>query len=223
MLCDLSSQRQVRGLATALVEKHRALHVLVHNAGLILGDRRLTEDGIESTFAINHLAPFLLTSLLLESLEAAAPSRVVTVASEAHRGAGMAFDDLSAERGYSSWRAYAQSKLANILFTRELARRLEGSGVSATCVHPGVVRTGFAREGSPLLRFWFKAVGLFLLSPERGADTALWLATTPERAISSGGYYIRRTLTQPSRAARDPESARRLWEVSAALCGVETS
>ena len=131
-LCDLASQRQVRELAAAMVGRYPVLHVLVHNAGLILGSRVLTEDGLETTFAVNHLAPFLLTELLREPLEAAGSARVVTVASEAHRGAEIDLDDPSAERGYSSWRAYAQSKLANILFTRELARRTQGSGIVAS-------------------------------------------------------------------------------------------
>jgi NAD(P)-dependent dehydrogenase (short-subunit alcohol dehydrogenase family) len=219
-LCDLASQRQVRELAAEMVGRHPVLHVLVHNAGLILGSRVLTEDGIETTFAVNHLAPFLLTGLLREPLEAAGSARVVTVASEAHRGAEIDLDDPSAERGYSSWRAYAQSKLANILFTRELARRTQGSGIVASCLHPGVVRSGFGRQGSVLVRAWFKIVGPLLLSAEKGADTAVWLASSPEAAAAGGGYYIRRRPARPSRAARDAESARRLWRLSERLTGL---
>lgn len=219
-LCDLASQRQVRELAAAMVGRHPVLHVLVHNAGLILGSRVLTEDGLETTFAVNHLAPFLLTELLREPLEAAGSARVVTVASEAHRGAEIDLDDPSAERGYSSWRAYAQSKLANILFTRELARRTQGSGIVASCLHPGVVRSGFGRQGSLLVRAWFKIVGPLLLSAEKGADTAVWLASSPEAEAAGGGYYIRRRPARPSRAARDAESARRLWRLSERLTGL---
>ncbi|HSO23530.1 MAG TPA: SDR family oxidoreductase [Chondromyces sp.] len=219
-LCDLASQRQVRELAAAMVGRYPVLHVLVHNAGLILGSRVLTEDGLETTFAVNHLAPFLLTELLREPLEAAGSARVVTVASEAHRGAEIDLDDPSAERGYSSWRAYAQSKLANILFTRELARRTQGSGIVASCLHPGVVRSGFGRQGSLLVRAWFKIVGPLLLSAEKGADTAVWLASSPEAEAAGGGYYIRRSPARPSRAARDAESARRLWGLSERLTGL---
>ena len=221
LLCDLSSQRQVRKLADEILDRCGELHVLVNNAGLTLGERKLTEDGIETTFAVNHLAPFLLTELLLERLVASAPARVVTVASDAHRGSKIDFDDPSGELKFSSWGAYGQSKLANILFTSELAQRLEETGVTATCLHPGVVRTGFGRQGPAFIRFFFKAVSLFLLTPERGADTAIWLASSPEVDGTSGGYYEKRRIATPSRAARDPESARRLWRLSERLTGLQ--
>jgi NAD(P)-dependent dehydrogenase (short-subunit alcohol dehydrogenase family) len=214
VLCDLASQRQVRGLAATILDRCDRLDVLINNAGLTLGERIVTEDGIETTFAVNHVAPFLLTALLRERLEASSPSRIVTVASDAHRGAKIDFDDPFGERGYSGWRAYAQSKLANILFTRELARRLRGTGVSATCLHPGVVRTGFGRRGPAFIRFGTRIAGVFLLSPKKGADTAIWLASSPDVGGASGGYYEKRRLTNPSRAARDPETARRLWHLS---------
>lgn len=220
VLCNLSSQRQVRELASTLLRRCDRIHVLVNNAGLTLGDYLLTEDGIETTFAVNHLAPFLLTNLLLERLQASAPARVVTVASDAHRGNVIDFEDVSANRGYSSWKAYGASKLANILFTSELARRLEGTGVTATCLHPGVVRTGFGRRGPSLIRWWFKLAGTFLLSPAEGADTAVWLASAPEVEGASGGYYAKRRLRQPSKAARDAESAARLWDLSRRLTGL---
>lgn len=220
LLCDLGSQRQVRELAAEVLERCEHLDVLVNNAGLTLGELILTEDGIESTFAVNHLAPFLLTALLRERLEASAPTRVVTVASDAHKGGKIDFDDLSGQRAFSGWRAYCQSKLANILFTRELARRLDGSGVTATCLHPGVVRSGFARKGPAFIRAYFKVAGLFLLTPKRGADTAVWLATSPEVEGASGGYYVKRRLTEPSRAAHSSETAARLWGVSERLTGL---
>lgn len=222
LLCDLSSQQQIRGLAATLLERYGSINVLVNNAGLTLGDHLLTEDGIETTFAVNHLAPFLLTNLLLDRLQESAPARVVTVASDAHRGNVIDFEDVSATGGYSSWRAYGASKLANILFTGELARRLDGSGVTATCLHPGVVRTGFGRRGPSFIRLWFKLAGSFLLTPEKGADTAVWLAASPEVEGQSGGYYEKRLLSQPSQAARDPESAARLWQLSLALTGLKT-
>ncbi len=221
LLCDLSSQRQVRGLADEVLERCGELHVLVNNAGLTLGERTLTEDGIEATFAINHLAPFLLTEFLRERLVASAPARVVTVASDAHRGSKIDFEDPSGERKFSSWGAYGQSKLANILFTSELARRLDGTDVTATCLHPGVVRTGFGRQGPAFVRAFLMVAGVFLLTPERGADTAIWLAASSEVDGASGGYYVKRRLAEPSRNARDPESARRLWRLSERLTGLQ--
>jgi NAD(P)-dependent dehydrogenase (short-subunit alcohol dehydrogenase family) len=221
LVCDLSSQRQVRSLAATLLERCDKIDVLVNNAGLTLGDYRLTEDGVETTFAVNHLAAFLLTNLLLERMKKSAPARVVTVASDAHRGNVIDFDNIPTTDAYSSWRAYGASKLANILFTRELARRLEGTGVTATCLHPGVVRSGFGRSGPVLIRLWFKLAGVFLLSPEQGADTAIWLASSADVEGHSGGYYEKRRLIQPSRAARNPETASRLWRVSQDLTGLQ--
>jgi NAD(P)-dependent dehydrogenase (short-subunit alcohol dehydrogenase family) len=220
VICDLASQRQVRELAATVLDRCDRLDVLVNNAGLVLGTRTLTEDGIETTFAVNHLAPFLLTNLLLERLQAGAPSRIVTVASDAHRGAKIDFDDVGGAGAYSAWRAYSQSKLANILFTRELARRIRGSGVTANCLHPGVVRTGFGRRGPVSVRIGMRIIGFLLLSPKKGADTALWLATAPEVEGASGGYYEKRRLTKASRAARDPEAAKRLWRLSEELTGL---
>jgi NAD(P)-dependent dehydrogenase (short-subunit alcohol dehydrogenase family) len=221
LLCDLSSQRQVRELAAEVLDRCGELHVLVNNAGLTLGERILTEDEIETTFAVNHLAPFLLTELLRERLVASAPARVVTVASDAHRGSKIDFDDPSGGRKFSAWGAYGQSKLANILFTTELAQRLEGTGVTATCLHPGVVRTGFGRQGPAFIRFFLKVGGFFLLTPGRGADTGVWLASSSEVEGASGGYYAKRRMATLSRAASDPESARRLWRLSERLTGLQ--
>lgn len=221
LVYDLSSQRQIRELAAKVIDDDHRLDVLVHSAGLTLGKRILTEDGIETTFAVNHLAPFLLTNLLLKKLKESAPSRIVTVASDAHRGATIDIDDPNGEDGFSCWRAYGQSKLGNILFTRELARRLRGTGVTATCLHPGVVRSGFGRQGPGFIRIYFKIAGIFLLSPQEGADTALWLASSPEVEGASGGYYERRSLANPSPAARDPEAAKRLWRLSEEMTGLD--
>jgi len=220
LVCDLASQRQVRDLAATVVERCDRLDVLVNNAGLILAERTLTEDGIETTFAVNHLAPFLFTNLVRKLMEDSAPSRIVTVASGVHHAGKIDFDDPSGEHGYSAWQAYSQSKLANILFTRELARRFDGTGVTATCLHPGMVRTGFCRQGpdSFYFRNWFGR--LLLLSPAKGADTAIWLATAPEVAGESGGYYKKRQLLIPSKSARDPAIANRLWKLSEQLTGL---
>ncbi len=169
---------------------------------------------------MNHLAPFLLTNLLREKLVASAPARVVTVASAAHRAARLDLDDLQLTRHYNGWRAYANSKLANIAFTTELAARLAGSGVTANCLHPGSVSTGFGREGSTLLRLGLGLGRWLLLTPGQGADTVVYLASSPNVEGVTGGYFVKRMLRSPSQAARDPATARRLWEISAELTGL---
>src|SRR5579875_3448906 len=216
---DLASLAQVRDLAARLAGLPR-IDVLVNNAGLVLGTRQVTADGLEHTFALNHLAPFLLTSLLRPRLVASAPARVVTVASTAHRGARLDLADLQLERRYLPMLAYANSKLANILFTRELARRLAGTGVTANCLHPGTVRTNFGRTGSPALRLGLAIAGPFLRSAESGARTLVYLASSTEVAGRSGGYYVSCRPRTPSRAARDDDLARRLWRLSAELTGL---
>jgi NAD(P)-dependent dehydrogenase (short-subunit alcohol dehydrogenase family) len=218
-LADLSSLRDVRELAGRLSRLDR-LDVLINNAGLVLASRRVSADGFEYTFALNHLAPFLLTGLLREKLAASAPARVVTVSSAAHRAARLDLADLQLTGHFNGWRAYANSKLANILFTRELAIRLAGTGVTANCVHPGTVNTRFGRDGSSMLRFGLGIGRRFLLSAAQGADTVVYLASSPDVAGATGGYYVKRRLRAPSGAARDPETARRLWAISAELTGL---
>ena len=216
LAADLASQRQVRAAAAAFRERFDRLDVLINNAGVAgWGTRLVSEDGLELTFAVNHLAPFLLTELLLDRLKASAPARVVTVSSAAHKNVALDFDDLQGERRYSGFGAYSRSKLANILFTRELSRRLEGTGVTANCLHPGVVATGIFRN----IPRWMRAIltSPLVLSPEKGADTLLYLATAPEIAEVSGGYFVRRKPARTSRASQDAEAARRLWEASEAL------
>jgi retinol dehydrogenase 12 len=218
-IADLASLEQVRGLAERLAGLER-IDVLINNAGLVLRERRITQDGFEHVFALNHLAPFLLTSLLLPKLTASAPARVVTVTSDAHSAARLDLSDPNLERGWDSWRSYANSKLANILFTRELARRLDGTGVTANCAHPGVVRTGFGREAKPLLKLGITIARPFMLSPERGADTIVYLASSPDVADQTGGYYVKRQRREPSAAARDDAAARKLWEISEQMTGL---
>jgi NAD(P)-dependent dehydrogenase (short-subunit alcohol dehydrogenase family) len=218
-LADLSSLAQVRDLAARLGRLPR-IDVLVNNAGLIVARRTLTTDGFEHTLAVNHLAPFLLTSLLLPKLEASAPARIITVSSVVHRSAMLNLDDLMLSRRYLAMLAYANSKLANILFTRELARRLDGTGVTANCLHPGTIATKFGQTGNRWL-VWGLAVGRhFLRSPESAARTVVYLAASPNLADRTGGYYVGRRLRQPSRAARDVATARRLWDISARLTGL---
>jgi NAD(P)-dependent dehydrogenase (short-subunit alcohol dehydrogenase family) len=220
---DLSSQTEVRQLAAAVLGAYPRLDVLVNNAGGFWAHRRVTTDGLEHTFAVNHLAPFLLTNLLRPKLTASAPARVITVSSDAHTAARLDLDDPNLEHGWSSWRSYSNSKLANILFTRELARRLDGTGVTANCLHPGVVRTGFGRDARPLMRVGITIAKPFMLSPERGADTIVYLASSPDVAGKTGGYYVKRQLREPSAAARDDGLARRLWEISERLTGLPAS
>jgi len=216
LLADLSSQQQVRALASTVLERAPQLHVLVNNAGAIYTKRSLSVDGIEMTFAVDHLAYFLLTSLLVERLRASAPARIINVASDAHAHARIDFDDLQGERGYRAFRAYGRAKLANILFTVELARRLEGSGVTANCFHPGFVASGFNKNNGRFMAFGMTLARPFARSPEKGADTLVWLADSPEVSSQTGGYFADRKRKQPSEAARDTAAARRLWELSEA-------
>ena len=218
-IADLASMSQVRGLADRLGALER-IDVLVNNAGLMAGQRRVTADGFDEVFAVNHLAPFLLTNLLLGKLTAAGAARVITVTSDAHTAARLDLDDLQLEHGWQSWRAYANSKLANILFTRELARRLEGSAVTANCAHPGLVRTGFGREARLPMRVAVTLARPFMRSPRRGAATVVYLATSPQMAGATGGYYVKSQLREPSPAARDDAAARRLWQLSKELTGL---
>jgi len=219
-IADLARLDQVRALAGRLNQTLDRLDVLINNAGLVLNERRLTPDGYEYVFAVNHLAPFLLTNLLRPKLTASAPARVITVSSDAHTAARLDLDDPNLEHGWSSWRSYSNSKLANILFTRELARRLDGTGVTANCLHPGVVRTGFGRDARPLMRVGITIARPFMLSPERGADTIVYLASSPDVAAKTGGYYVKREPREPSAAARDDGLARGLWETSERLTGL---
>ena len=220
---DLLRQREVRALGARLLAAGPRVDVLVNNAGAVFAQRTLTEDGVERTFALNHLAYFLLTALLLPALRRAADergeARVVSVASDAHRRARLGLDDPGLERGYRGYLAYANSKLANVLFTYELARRLAGTGVAANCLHPGVVRTRFGRGGSPLVSAFFAVAGPFLISAERGARTSVHLAASPAVAGVTGQYFARRRPVRSSPASYDERAQRRLWEVSEGFTG----
>jgi NAD(P)-dependent dehydrogenase (short-subunit alcohol dehydrogenase family) len=220
VLADLSVQQQVRDLAQAVLDRYPGLHVLVNNAGAINRVRSLTVDGIETTFAVNHLAYFLLTNLLVDRLKADAPARIVNVASDAHNGAKIPFDDLNNERHYRGFKVYGQTKLANILFTYELARRLEGSGVTANCLHPGVIATGFGHNDGGLLSLGLRLATPFLKKPEQGAATSVYLASSPAVEGASGQYYVDRKPAKSSPASYDQEGARRLWKVSAEMTGL---
>ncbi len=220
MNADLSSQAAVRRLADEFLAQHDRLDVLINNAGGNFFRRRLTVDGLEMTFALNHLAYFLLTNLLLDTLKGSAPARIINVSSGAHRNAEIKFDDLMLERGYGFMKAYGQSKLANVLFTYELARRLAGTGVTANAVHPGWVATNIGRNNGVLARFFLRIIQGNAISPDEGAATSIYLATAPEMAGVTGKYYQDKKAIPSSTASYDEATARRLWEVSEKLVGL---
>jgi NAD(P)-dependent dehydrogenase (short-subunit alcohol dehydrogenase family) len=218
---DFGSLAEVRRLAAAITERAPRVDVLINNAGGFFGRRTLSKEGYEMTFAVNHLAPFLLTHLLLDTLKSTPQSRIVTTASGAHKGATLAFDDLQAAGKYSGFSCYGRSKLANILFTRALAKRLQGSGVTATCLHPGFVRTEIGRDiDRSLPRLIWGLMSRFARSPEKGAQTLVYLAASAQVQGASGGYYFDCRQLAPSPAAQDDGVAERLWEVSAGMVGM---
>jgi NAD(P)-dependent dehydrogenase (short-subunit alcohol dehydrogenase family) len=217
VLADLTTLAGMAAAADGVLAKTRRIDVLANNAGAIFQSRELTSDGLEKTFAVNHMSYFVLTQRLRGALTSDA--RIVSTASVAHTAGRLDLDDLSLERGYSVFGAYGRSKLCNILFTRELARRLAATGITANCFHPGGVNTGFGDNMHGLAKAAFGLVKRFMLTPEQGADTLVWLASSAEAEGLSGGYYVKRKLTQPSLAARDDVLGARLWDVSERLAG----
>jgi NAD(P)-dependent dehydrogenase (short-subunit alcohol dehydrogenase family) len=211
---DLSRLSEMKRLGDEIAKAEPRIDALINNAGAMFAGRHVTEDGLELTFALNHMAYFVVTERLLPSLKAAAPSRIVSTASGAHRGQQLDFADLQAARSYSGMRVYGRSKLANILFTRELARRIAGSGVTANCLHPGFVATRFGSGNNLLVRIGMRIAMLGAIKVEDGAETIVYLASSPEVASSSGGYFYRSRPATPSQAARDDAAARRLWDES---------
>lgn len=220
---DLGSQKQVRAAAAEFMATGRPLHVLVNNAGLGNSKRLLTEDGIEMVFAINHLAYFLLTMLLLDRIKQSAPARIVNVASEAHRLGTINFDDLGGERRYSTFGSYGQSKLANIMFTYELARRLAGTGVTVNCLHPGGIASGLWTNNGWFAQFLMQAGKLFLKTPEQGAQTTIYLASSDAVEGVSGKYFANCKEKTSNKESYDMNGARRLWEISEKMTGISSS
>ncbi len=214
---DLSTLAGIRQAAAAFKGSHTHLHMLVNNAGALFIHRRLTVDGYEMTFALNHLNYFLLTDLLLDLLKDSAPARIVNVASGSHLGASLDFDNLQGEKHFHGMQAYGQSKLANILFTYELARRLDGTGVTVNALHPGSVATGFARNNGFFYNYGTKFAGLFLRKPEEGAQTSLYLASSPEVEGVTGKYFFDCQPVDSSPLSHDQALAEKLWQVSLAL------
>ena len=218
---DLSSVADTKRLAAEIAMAEPRVDVLINNAGALFNTRRVTADGLELTFATNHLAYAVLTHGLRACLVAGAPSRVINTASDAHRGATLAFDDLQSARGYSGLKVYGRSKLCNILYTRELARRWAGTGVTANSLHPGFVATRFGDQSGGLLSYVVRAAKLVAgISPAKGAETLVYLASSPEVATISGGYFYKCKLAQPTREAQDDAAARRLWSETERLAGI---
>ena len=219
LLCDLSSHEQIRKFVSEFKQKYQNLHVLINNAGVMASKRKLSVDGFEMNFAVNHLAPFLLTNLLLDVLKKSTPSRIVNVSSGAHRMAKIDFDDLQSEnKKHRLMRVYGVSKLAFMLFSYELSRILDGTGVTVNTLHPGVVNTNLGRDMSKFGRGFGK---LFFKNPEKGAETSIYLASSPEVEGITGKYYIKKEQKESSKESYNEEYAKRLWEISATLTKLE--
>jgi NAD(P)-dependent dehydrogenase (short-subunit alcohol dehydrogenase family) len=223
LLCaDFNSLESVRKLAEDYMKNYDKLHVLINNAGLVSLQRKLTQDGNETTFQVNYLAPFLLTNLLLDELKTSAPSRIVNVSSVAHYSGQLDFNDLTMEKGYGVMRAYSESKLALVFFTRELARQLKGSGVTAYSLHPGAVGTNIWSRPAGSFGFIMKIPKLFMRTPKKGAETIVYLATEPGIENHSGEYFDDKRMRKSSEDSYDEEKAHRLWEISMKICGLES-
>ena len=220
---DLSRISEMKRVAAEIAAAEPRIDVLINNAGAMFGSRQLTEDGLERTFALNHVSYFVLTNGLRERLIASAPSRVVNTASDAHERAKLDFDDLQSARGYRGFKIYGRSKLCNILFTRELARRLAGTGVTANCLHPGFVATRFGDQSGGWFSVVVRIAKHFALSPEQGAETLVYLASSPDVAGVTGQYFCKCAIATPSKEARDDAKARQLWVETAKLAGVESN
>ena len=214
---DLSRLSEMNRVAGEIAALQPRIDVLINNAGAMFQERGVTEDGLERTFALNHMSYFVLTNRLKDRLVAAGPARIVNTASGAHQGQSLDFADLQSERNYRGLRVYGRSKLANILFTRELARRLTGTGLTVNCLHPGFVATRIGENNNLIFRVGLAIAKRFALSPEKGAETIVYLASSPEVASVSGGYFYQSRPATPSTAARDDATAKRLWDESARI------
>jgi retinol dehydrogenase-14 len=223
MLADLSVQDEVRRMADEFLRRHDRLDVLANNAGLVQSRRTETADGMETTLATNHLAPFLLTNLLLHRLKESVPSRVITVSSEAERMGNIDFDDIQSRQKYRGFPVYGMTKLANIMFTNELAERLKGTSVTANCLHPGAVGTNFGKNNAGPMALFFRLAKPFMRTPERGADTLIWLASSADVDGVSGKYFSDRKEIEAKEIAYDPSARRRLWEISEELTDLKVA
>ncbi len=218
---DLSRLSEMKRLAGEIAAAESRIDVLINNAGALFNTRHVSADGLEMTFATNHMAYFVMTNALLDTILATPGARIVSTASDAHKGAKLDFDDLQSAKSYSGFGVYGRSKLCNILFTRELARRIEGSGITANCLHPGFVATRFGDNSGGIVSVLVRlAKPLGGLTPERGAETIIYLASSPEVANKSGGYYYKSKLATPTKEAQNDADAKRLWDVSAKIAGI---
>lgn len=215
---DLTRLAEMKRVAAEIAESEPEIDILLNNAGALFNARKVTEDGLETTFALNHMAYFVITNLLRRRL--AVGARIVSTASDAHKGAQLDFADLQSERNYSGFGAYGRSKLCNILFTRELARRVKGAGVTANCLHPGFVATRFGDQSGGVMSLAVRAAKTFAITPEQGAQTIVYLASSPEAAEITGGYFYKCHQATPTREAQNDDDARRLWEASARIAGI---
>lgn len=222
MLADLSSQKAIHQFVKEFKEKYQFLHVLINNAGVNLSKRILTEDRIETTLAVNYLAPFLLCNLLFDTLQASRPSRIINVASNV-QSRSIKFENLNGEKHYRQLHAYSQSKLAIVIFTYEFARRIEGKGVTVNCLHPGYVKTNMVRNFRKFVKYFFPFIGLFMKSPKSGAKTSIYLASSPDVEGVSGKYFIKRKEKKSTKASYDDKLAKRLWDVSISLTNLDDS
>ncbi|HEV2962191.1 MAG TPA: SDR family oxidoreductase [Candidatus Angelobacter sp.] len=218
---DLSRVSEMKRVASEIAGAEPRIDVLINNAGALFGSRQVTEDGLEFTFATNHVSYFVLTQGLLKSLQAAAPSRVINTSSDAHKGAKLDFNDLQSANKYRGFPVYGRSKLANILFTSELARRLAGTRVTANSLHPGFVSTRFGDQSGGFFSYVIRAAKVFAISPEKGAETIIYLASSDDVANVSGKYFYKCRPATPTKEARDDESAKRLWQETAKLAAIE--
>lgn len=223
LLADFAKQEEVHALAEEFKQRYDTLDVLVNNAGLIADRRATTTEGYELTFAVNHLAPFLLTHLLMEPLKAAKQGRIINVSSEGHRIGKLNFDNLMLERDYSNMKAYANSKLANILFTKELVNHLKGTNITTNALHPGVVDSNFAGNSSMFWQAMMAMAKPFMISIEKGAETSIYLASSEKVATSTGLYFVRKKAKKPSGDANNPAIAKRLWDISLGFTGLTSS
>jgi len=219
MIADLSSQKEIRKLVEDFKKKYNKLHVLINNAGVNLSKRTLTEDGIETTFAVNYLAHFMFNHLLLDVLKNSAPSRIVTVASSV-QAKSIHFDDLNGDKHYGQLKAYALSKVAAIMFTYAFAKKIEGTGVTVNCLHPGYVKTNMIRNFRKFVKYFYHLIGLFMQSPRKGAKTSIYLASSPEVEGVNGKYFRKRKEAESVPISYDEEVSKQLWEVSVKLTKV---
>lgn len=220
VLCDFAIQAEIRNAAEEIKRNYKKVDVLINNHGFLASERQDTVDGLEETFAVNHIGYFMFTNLLLDMVKAADQGRIVSVASGAHRAGEFDPENIQLSDNFTPWKAYANSKLFNILFTRELANQLVDTNVTANCLHPGVVASNFAQSGSWIMRTLFTIGKPFLLSPEKGAATSIYLATSDEVKEVNGANFRNKKVATPSKAARDDEAAKELWDMSKKLCSI---